>query len=107
MICKKKVDEILPILKEGRWLTAQEALEYGFIDEIIDIVCKNVIKRMNAEMRKVSLCADFPKEFTFFDQLSVLHQSKDYDEIFFFLFLGNEKTSCPGRQEIFYRTVSS
>lgn len=38
---------------------------------------------MNAEMRKVSLCADFPKEFTFFDQLSVLHQSKDYDEIFF------------------------
>lgn len=34
--CKKKVDEILPILKEGRWLTAQEALEYGFIDEIIE-----------------------------------------------------------------------
>ena len=34
--CKKKVDEILPILKEGRWLTAKEALEYGFIDEIIE-----------------------------------------------------------------------
>ena len=34
--CKKKVDDILPILKEGRWLTAQEALEYGFIDEIIE-----------------------------------------------------------------------
>ncbi|EDS09457.1 hypothetical protein ANACOL_03599 [Anaerotruncus colihominis DSM 17241] len=26
---------------------------------------------------------------------------------FFVLFFGNEKTSCPGRQEIFYRTVSS
>lgn len=34
--CKKKVDDILPILKEGRWLTAQEALEYGFIDEIVE-----------------------------------------------------------------------
>lgn len=34
--CKKKVDEILPILKEGRWLTAQEAKDYGFIDEIVE-----------------------------------------------------------------------
>lgn len=34
--CKKKVDDILPILKKGRWLTAQEALEYGFIDEIVE-----------------------------------------------------------------------
>lgn len=34
--CKKKVSDILPILKEGRWLTAQEALEYGFVDEIIE-----------------------------------------------------------------------
>lgn len=34
--CKKKVDDILPILKEGRWLTAQDALEYGFIDEIVE-----------------------------------------------------------------------
>lgn len=34
--CRKKVDDILPILKEGRWLTASEALEYGFIDEIVE-----------------------------------------------------------------------
>lgn len=34
--CKKKVSEILDILKEGRWLTAQEALDYGFIDEIAE-----------------------------------------------------------------------
>lgn len=32
--CKKKVSEILDILKEGRWLSAQEALDFGFIDEI-------------------------------------------------------------------------
>lgn len=32
--CKKKVSDILEVLKEGRWLTAQEALDFGFIDEI-------------------------------------------------------------------------
>ena len=32
--CNKKVSEILDVLKEGRWLTAQEALDFGFIDEI-------------------------------------------------------------------------
>ena len=55
--------------KADKFISQLEDDCYPFIDEIIDIVCKNVIKRMNAEMRKVSLCADFPKEFTFFDQL--------------------------------------
>ncbi len=35
--CKKNVSEILNILKEGRWLSAQEALELGFIDEIAEV----------------------------------------------------------------------
>ncbi|MCM1356521.1 MAG: Clp protease ClpP [Staphylococcus sp.] len=35
--CGKQVSDILDILKEGRWLTAEEALDYGFIDEIADI----------------------------------------------------------------------
>ena len=34
--CNKQIDEILDTLKTGRWLTAQEALEYGFVDEIIE-----------------------------------------------------------------------
>lgn len=34
--CKKKVNDILDILKKGEWLTAQEALDYGFVDEIIE-----------------------------------------------------------------------
>lgn len=34
--CKKKVDEIMDILKAGQWMTAQEAYDYGFIDEIIE-----------------------------------------------------------------------
>lgn len=35
--CDKKVSEILDILKEGRWLTADEALSFGFVDEISDM----------------------------------------------------------------------
>lgn len=34
--CGRKVEEIMDVLTEGRWLTAQQALEYGFIDEITE-----------------------------------------------------------------------
>lgn len=34
--CNKKVPDILAILKEGRWLNADEALGYGFVDEIAE-----------------------------------------------------------------------
>lgn len=34
--CGKSINEILDILKQEEWLTADEALEYGFIDEIVD-----------------------------------------------------------------------
>ncbi len=32
--CGKKVSEILDVLKAGRWMTAEEALKLGIIDEI-------------------------------------------------------------------------
>lgn len=32
----KPIEEILDVLKKGGWLTAQEALEYGFVDELMD-----------------------------------------------------------------------
>lgn len=32
--CKKTKDELLDLMKIGGWLTAQEALEWGFVDEI-------------------------------------------------------------------------
>ena len=34
--CNKKIEDILDTLKAGRWMTAQEALDYGFVDEIIE-----------------------------------------------------------------------
>lgn len=33
---KKSIDEIYEIMKKGAWLNADEAKEYGFIDEILD-----------------------------------------------------------------------
>jgi len=32
--CKKPKDELLALMKEGAWLTARQALEWGFVDEI-------------------------------------------------------------------------
>lgn len=69
--------------KADKFISQIEDDCYPLIDEIIDTVCNNVIKRINTESKQISLCDDLPQEFTFFDQLSVLHQSKDYDEIFF------------------------
>lgn len=35
--CKKSKDELLALMKVGGWLTPQQALEWGFVDEITDI----------------------------------------------------------------------
>lgn len=34
--CKKSAAELLDLMKENKWLTAQEALEWGFVDEVVD-----------------------------------------------------------------------
>ena len=34
--CKKNSAELLALMKEGGWLTAQEALAWGFVDELTD-----------------------------------------------------------------------
>lgn len=69
--------------KADKFISQIENDCYPLIDEIIDTVCKNVIKRINIESKQINLCDDLSQEFTFFDQLSVLHQSRGYDEIFF------------------------
>ena len=35
--CKKKTDELLALMKVGGWLTAAEAKEWGFVDEITEL----------------------------------------------------------------------
>lgn len=34
--CKKSVADLMDLMKENKWLTAQEALEWGFVDEVVD-----------------------------------------------------------------------
>lgn len=34
--CKKPKEDLLTLMKEGAWLTAKQALEWGFVDEITD-----------------------------------------------------------------------
>ena len=34
--CQKSQEDLLALMKKGGWLTAQEALEWGFVDEITD-----------------------------------------------------------------------
>lgn len=34
--CKKPMNELKDLMAENKWLTAQEALEWGFVDEIVD-----------------------------------------------------------------------
>ncbi len=34
--CKKPVKDMLDLMAENKWLTAQEALDWGFVDEVID-----------------------------------------------------------------------
>lgn len=35
--CRKPVADLLALMKVGGWLTAKEALDWGFVDEITDL----------------------------------------------------------------------
>lgn len=35
--CKKGAEELLALMKEGGWLTAKEALDWGFVDEVTNL----------------------------------------------------------------------
>ena len=50
--CKKPVNELLDLMKEGKWLTAGEALEWGFVDEITqaDPKARNKLTKAQASM---------------------------------------------------------
>lgn len=45
--CRKDRDSLLSLMKEGGWLTAQEALAWGFVDEIEDSGSSESIKISN------------------------------------------------------------
>ena len=42
--CKKDKQALLDLMKVGGWLTAQEALDWGFVDEICDLLAMSLPK---------------------------------------------------------------
>lgn len=55
-----------------------------YVDDILRKVCKRAIRRMNKDFSgNFSLCDDLPSSFSFYDQLTFLRHTRDYDEIFF------------------------
>lgn len=57
----KSINELLNVLKEGRWLTAQEALDYGFIDEITEDegdVKQNLTPELRAKFNAFGITID-------------------------------------------------
>lgn len=49
--CKKPVNELLSLMKEGKWLSAKEALDWGFVDEILnELPSENKLTQAQAAM---------------------------------------------------------
>lgn len=46
--CKRKPDDLLALMKVGGWLTAKEALDWGFVDEITDLADEPAPKMTDA-----------------------------------------------------------
>lgn len=46
--CKKNTQQLLDLMKVGGWLTAQEALEWGFVDEVTEMDGESAPRLTNA-----------------------------------------------------------
>lgn len=57
--CKKTKDELLALMKDGAWLTAQQALEWGFVDEITN-EDKDAAPKMTASLAESIAAAGIP-----------------------------------------------
>jgi len=59
-VTNKSEDEINELLKEEKWISAEEAKEWGFIDEILEP--ENAAASMNKiDVKKINACKELPK----------------------------------------------
>ena len=79
--CKKTKDEMMALMKTGGWLTPKQALEWGFVDEITDLVEDE--KPVMTEAVASAICAagmPMPpikvEKNSFFDRLRRFFQSE-------------------------------
>ena len=66
----KPVNEMLQLMKVGGWLTATEALKYGFIDEIIPSGEKMNLKAMGDKLNSFGLPTNFIGQNNFFSNIN-------------------------------------
>ena len=66
----KPVNEMLQLMKLGGWLTATEALKYGFIDEIIPSGEKMNLKAMGDKLNSFGLPTNFIGQNNFFSNIN-------------------------------------
>ena len=57
--CKKGQDDLLALMKEGGWLTAEEALGWGFVDEVTDL-SEDEKPRMTEEVKNFLAAEGIP-----------------------------------------------
>ena len=77
--CKKKKEDLLALMKVGGWLNAQEALAWGFVDEITDNP-EDVKPKVTEEVVDFMAAHGIPMPDLPFDdeKQSLLHQFKEF-----------------------------
>lgn len=77
--CKKEKDDLLALMKVGGWLNAQEALAWGFVDEITDNP-EDVKPKVTEEVVDFMAAHGIPMPDLPFDdeKQSLLHQFKEF-----------------------------
>ncbi len=72
----KAINEILNLMKVGGWLTAQEAKEWGFVDEIINDKEKLNLKAMGDKLNSFGLPTNFISKSNFFTNIKTSEPMK-------------------------------
>lgn len=60
--CKRKPEELLGLMKEGAWLTSDEALEWGFVDEVTELA-EDEAPELTAELMSAMVAEGMPLPF--------------------------------------------
>lgn len=81
--CKRPKEDLLALMKEGAWLTAKQALDWGFVDEITDQaedeapVVTDAVADALAKSGIPMPPSVSPKKGSFLERLLALFQSKE------------------------------
>ena len=72
--CKRQKDALLALMKDGGWLTSAEALEYGFVDEVVNDKSSmvKIDPKMAADMSSAGIPVPHVPGSSIFDKIGEL-----------------------------------